>query len=35
MYDGKKMGIFMRSGVQRFSGEMDNNILENISCRSK
>ena len=28
MYDGKKCGIFMRSGVQRFSGEMDNNILE-------
>ena len=28
MYDGKKCSIFMRSGVQRFAGEMDNNILE-------
>lgn len=28
MYDGKKCSIFMRSGIQKFSGEMNNNILE-------
>ena len=28
MYDGKKCSIFMRSGIQKYDGEMDNNILE-------
>ncbi len=28
MYDGKKCSIFMRSGIQKFTGEMRNNILE-------
>lgn len=28
MYDGKKCSIFMRSGIQKFDGEMNNNILE-------
>ncbi|MGN1165315.1 MAG: DUF5711 family protein [Lachnospiraceae bacterium] len=28
MYDGKKCNIFTRSGMHRFEGEMDNNILE-------
>ena len=28
LYDGKKCCIFMKSGVQKFDGEMDNNILE-------
>ena len=28
MYDGKKCSIYMRSGVQKFDGEMNNNILE-------
>ena len=28
MYDGKKCSIFLRSGIQKYDGEMDNNILE-------
>lgn len=28
MYDGKNCSIFMKSGVQKFKGRMDNNILE-------
>lgn len=28
MYDGKKCSIFMRSGIQRFEGEMEHQILE-------
>lgn len=28
MYDGKKCSIFLRSGIQKFEGEMNNNILE-------
>lgn len=28
LYDGKKCSIFMRNGVQKFEGEMDNDILE-------
>ena len=28
LYDGKKCSIFMRSGIQKFDGEMDDNILE-------
>lgn len=28
MYDGKKCSIFMRSGIQKFAGEMSNNIME-------
>ena len=28
MYDGKNCSIFMKNGVQRFKGRMDNNILE-------
>lgn len=28
LYDGKKCIIFMRSGIQKFDGEMDDNILE-------
>lgn len=28
LYDGKKCSIFLRSGVQKFEGEMGNNILE-------
>lgn len=28
LYDGKKCCMFLRSGVQKFEGEMDNNILE-------
>lgn len=28
MYDGKQCSIFMRSGIQKFEGEMNNNILE-------
>lgn len=28
MYDGKKCSIFMRSGIQKFQGEMETNILE-------
>lgn len=28
MYDGKKCSIFMKSGIQKFEGEMDTNILE-------
>ena len=28
MYDGKKCSIFMRSGIKRFEGEMDHQILE-------
>ena len=28
MYDGKKCSIFMRSGIQKYDGEMDNNIFE-------
>lgn len=28
MYDGKKCSIFMRSGIQKFTGEMSNNIME-------
>lgn len=28
MYDGKTCNIFMKNGVQKFKGRMDNNILE-------
>ena len=28
MYDGKKCSIFLKSGIQRFEGSMENNILE-------
>lgn len=28
MYDGKNCNIFMKNGIQKFKGEMDNNILE-------
>mgnify|MGYP006934515877 CR=1 FL=1 len=28
MYDGKNCSIFMKNGVQKFKGRMDNNILE-------
>lgn len=28
MYDGKKCSIYMRSGIQKFDGELSNNILE-------
>lgn len=28
MYDGKKCSIFMKNGIQKFEGEMNNNILE-------
>ncbi len=28
MYDGKKCSIFLRSGIQKFAGEMSNNIME-------
>ena len=28
MYDGKNCSIFMKNGVQKFEGRMDNNILE-------
>ena len=28
MYDGKNCNIFMKNGVQKFKGRMDNNILE-------
>lgn len=28
MYDGKKCNIFMRSGIQKFQGEMEHNIIE-------
>ena len=28
MYDGKNCSIFMKNGIQKFKGRMDNNILE-------
>lgn len=28
LYDGRKCSIFMRTGIHRFAGEMDHNILE-------
>lgn len=28
LYDGKKCSIFMRNGIQKFSGETSNNIME-------
>ena len=28
MYDGKKCSIFTKNGIQKFEGEMNNNILE-------
>lgn len=28
MYDGKKCSIFLRNGIQKFEGEMGNNIME-------
>ena len=28
MYEGKKCSIFMRNGIQKFDGEMENNIME-------
>ena len=28
LYDGKNCNIYMRTGIHRFEGEMDNNILE-------
>lgn len=28
MYDGKKCSIFMRNGIQKFDGEMEDNIME-------
>lgn len=28
LYDGKKCRIFLRSGVEKFKGEMENNIME-------
>ena len=30
MYDGKTCSIFMKNGVQKFKGRMDNNITGNI-----
>lgn len=30
LYDGKKCRIFLRSGVEKFQGEMNNNIMEII-----
>ena len=28
MYEGKKCSIFMRNGILKFDGEMENNIME-------
>ena len=30
LYDGKKCRIFLRSGVEKFQGEMNNTIMEII-----